>query len=214
MQGPKPTPGSHSSHFTPPTVESLALRASVPAWRRRRWEASPMTMHSAGSRCRLLGGHQKQRLTPGHPAWGRGYPPGTGEDGEAPAPQHEEAATLGGGKALYNLLKQERRSPNAFWLTEVNPKISFNALIKKKKKRQESCLYTEPISLIESAAQLEGQSGGMLPLARPSQASKPEPQAAEMGERVPTAATARSGKEGWQHRPRVPKEGTPRSQEV
>lgn len=38
MEGPEPTPGSHSSHFTPPTVESLALRAPMPARRRRRWE--------------------------------------------------------------------------------------------------------------------------------------------------------------------------------
>lgn len=39
-----------------------------------------------------------------------------------------------GGKALYNLLKQEGCSPNVFWLTEMNPKTSFNQLIKRKKK--------------------------------------------------------------------------------
>lgn len=34
--------------------------------------------------------------------------------------------SLGGGKALYNLLKQEHCSLNALWLTEMNPKTSFN----------------------------------------------------------------------------------------
>lgn len=145
---------------SPPPGPTRAI-SHLPRWKASRFEhpcprgagaggkgssASPMMMHTAGSRRRLPGGgfpgHQKQRLTPGHPAWGRGYPPGTGEDGEAPAPQHEEAATLGGGKALYNLLKQERRSPNAFWLTEANPKISFNPLIKKKKKKGKSLVCT------------------------------------------------------------------------
>lgn len=70
--------------------------------------------------------HQRQCLIPRHPAFRREYLPGLGGCKCKGIVVLGFPLSLGGGKALYNLLKQECCSPNALWLTEMNPKTSFN----------------------------------------------------------------------------------------
>lgn len=157
-----PPPEAFKRDHTAPAA-SISLEP-FPGWWVRPERGHPPALPSA----------PEAGFNPKTPCLAAGVPTRAGGDREEPALHCEQAAvlgfslSLGGGKALSNLLKQEYHSPNAFWLTDINPKTSLNQAIKIKKKKKEGIKTKAGVLSVQGAHRgncERGAAGGMLPLA-------------------------------------------------